>query len=65
MLTLLVMRLEDLLLGAGLALSRGEGLRAFRGFLSATMVLCTTSYMAVSHGDSNCSDVSYSRHAQL
>jgi hypothetical protein len=59
------MRFEDLLLGAGLALSRGEGLRAFRGFLSATMVLCTTSYMDVSHGDGNCSEVSYLRHARL
>lgn len=59
------MRLEDLLLGAGLALSRGEGLRAFRGFLSATMVLCTTSCMYVSHGDSNYSEVIDSRHAQL
>lgn len=59
------MRLEDLLLGAGLALSRGEGLRAFRGFLSATMVLRTTSYMAVSHGDSIFSEVVYSRDVQL
>lgn len=59
------MRLEDLLLGAGLALSRGEGLRALRGFLSATIVLCTTSYMDISHGDSNCSKANYSRHAQL
>lgn len=62
---LLAMRLEDLLLGAGLALSRGEGLRAFRGFLSATIVLCTTSYMVVSHRDSNCSEVGHLRRAQL
>jgi hypothetical protein len=59
------MRVEDLLLGAGLALSRGEGLRAFRGFLRATMVLRTTSYMNVSYGNGNCSEDSYSRHAQL
>lgn len=62
------MRLEDLLLSAGLALSRGEGLRAFRGFLSALIVLCTTSYTEVSHGHGDCSDgakVNYSRHAQL
>lgn len=59
------MRLEDLLLGAGLALSRGEGLRAFRGFLSATIVSCTTSYMGVSHQDSNSSEVKHLRRAQL
>lgn len=47
MLTLLPMRLEDLLLGAGLATSR-KGLLAFRGFFSATFVLCTTSYIYVS-----------------
>jgi hypothetical protein len=59
------MRFEDLLLGAGLAISRGEGLRAFRGFLSATLVLCTTSCVYVSRQDSHWSKASHLRRAQL